>query len=101
MAAALVEAAVEGKAGAARPTSAHLLTASPGSARGVRGLCRNCPIATLAQRLRPRETGASKEEGVMAKAVWLSFAAGLLQAAQPVAAGCLPAGDVAGRMDEY
>src|SRR5688500_14931629 len=37
----------------------------------------------------------------MAKAVWFLFAAGLLQAAQPVAAGCLPPAEVATRMDEY
>ena len=29
----------------------------------------------------------------MAKSVWFSIAAGLLQAAQPVAAGCLPPGE--------
>ena len=37
----------------------------------------------------------------MTKAVWFSFAAGLMQAAQPVAAGCLPPGEVAARMDDY
>ncbi|HEU0134667.1 MAG TPA: hypothetical protein VFR28_07575, partial [Allosphingosinicella sp.] len=37
----------------------------------------------------------------MTKAVWFALAAGLLQAAQPVAAGCLPPGEAATRMDEY
>jgi hypothetical protein len=37
----------------------------------------------------------------MAKAVWITIAAGLLQAAQPIAAGCLPPDQVAERMDEY